>query len=560
MKLKPNLRFLFYIAFYKEVTTLKYDIMIKGKTLLRSFLFLAAMAAVSSCTNEIEVPALAEVKNDGNELSRIEVALPPYLGQGGTRMAIEDGLNFTWAEGDAIGIFTQDEAHNTHSSAIFSIDESTAGSEVASFENFGFKLKPNTSYQAFYPYKPGMNPSSTLIDLSGQKQIGNNNPAHLTNYNYLWADFQSNDNALASFEFVHLTSVLKVTFKNMPDMPWEEFKRMDIKSNYLYFPIKQNFNVWNFGTPYDESTLLSRTISVELENISGGEGDVVIYVMVPSATMEFNQLRFVLCPEEMSNLRKIEYTIQGIDMVTQGRVYSCEIDGTPSRQDDDWNLNGIRYFGQSDSNGNPIYWASTNLGASEPWEIGDYYAWGVSHTYYKYGTSTDPVWNKYYEKGYIVDYHPDYFDGKFHSYISTIQAPNLQPEDDAATVNRNGRWRMPTLAEWKELLEKTTQTWYDAGNTKYNGVAGVEINAKDGNGYGSIFIPKSKILLGKTPIDNWCCFWSSTPALDQQSGTEMAYAILIDDIAVHNNYDTGVAWHRSSGLPIRPVFVSGSED
>lgn len=535
--------------------------MIKGKTLFHGFLFMAALTAVSSCTNEEDALSSTEVKNEDNELSRIEVALPPYLGENGTRMSITNDLKFTWAEGDAIGIFTQDIAHNTHSSAIFSIDESTAGSEVASFENFGFKLKPNTSYQAFYPYKPGMDPSSTLIDLSGQKQIGNNNPAHLTNYNYLWADFQSDENSLASFEFVHLTSVLKVTFKNMPDMPWEEFKRMDIKSNYLYFPVKQNFNVWNFGTPFDESTLLSRTVSVELENISGGEGDVVIYVMVPSATMELNQLRFVLCPKEMSNLRKIEYTIQGIDMVTQGRVYSCEIDGTPSRQDDDWNINGIRYFGQSDSNGNPIYWASTNLGASEPWEIGDYYAWGVSHTYYNYGTSTAPVWNPFYTDGFIDTSHPDYSDGTFHGYIYADQDTNLLPADDAATVNRNGRWRMPTLDEWNELLSITTQIWYEAGNDKYHGVEGIEINAKD-HGYGSIFIPTNNWYAGTISIpNNSCLLWTSTTEIDSERMS--ASAAEIDKNYMNNSNPDKTCkskMRRYFGLPIRPVYVSGNEE
>ena len=34
----------------------------------------------------------------------------------------------------------------------------------------------------------------------------------------------------------------------------------------------------------------------------------------------------------------------------------------------------------------------------------------------------------------------------------------LQPEDDAATVHRGSLYRMPTKAEWNELLERCTWT------------------------------------------------------------------------------------------------------
>ncbi|MBO7316575.1 MAG: hypothetical protein J6U44_05385, partial [Paludibacteraceae bacterium] len=61
----------------------------------------------------------------------------------------------------------------------------------------------------------------------------------------------------------------------------------------------------------------------------------------------------------------------------------------------------------------------------------------------------------------------------------------LEKEDDAATVNMGGSWRMPTKAEQDELRTECTWTW--TSNYNGTGVAGRIVTSKiNGN---SIFLP-----------------------------------------------------------------------
>lgn len=139
-----------------------------------------------------------------------------------------------------------------------------------------------------------------------------------------------------------------------------------------------------------------------------------------------------------------------------------------------------------------VKWASFNLGASAPEEYGDYYAWGIIEPYY---ISLDPLTWRTGKTGYnwasynwcngdynkLTKYCPsnktDYWDGTGTPDGKTV----LDPEDDAAHVNLGGSWRMPTAAEWTELMENCTWTW-----TTQNGVNGYLVTATNGN---SIFLP-----------------------------------------------------------------------
>lgn len=66
----------------------------------------------------------------------------------------------------------------------------------------------------------------------------------------------------------------------------------------------------------------------------------------------------------------------------------------------------------------------------------------------------------------------------------------LDAEHDAVSKATNGTARMPTSAEFQELYDNTTSTWYNSGNTEFNGVAGRKFVSKtDPTKY--IFIPAS---------------------------------------------------------------------
>ena len=124
-----------------------------------------------------------------------------------------------------------------------------------------------------------------------------------------------------------------------------------------------------------------------------------------------------------------------------------------------------------------LKWATCNVGATKPEEYGNYYAWGETETKTTYNWSTYKWCNDSYDTQtkYCTD----------SSYGTVDNKTVLELADDAARANWGGAWRMPTDAEWTELLENCTWTW----TSDYNGtgVAGRIVTSNiNGN---SIFLP-----------------------------------------------------------------------
>jgi|GEM_PF-839751 len=172
-----------------------------------------------------------------------------------------------------------------------------------------------------------------------------------------------------------------------------------------------------------------------------------------------------------------------------------------------------------------VKWASWNVGATSPEEPGGYFSWGETEEKNMY----KEVSYKYYdsEKGYI-DIVP------FDDDLGTSDISGVE-KYDAARLNWGGKWRMPTLEEFKELREKCDWTW-----TEYNGVLGYLIK---GNG-NSIFLPATGYRLGiGLSNDNSYRghYWSSTDA---------SYFYFYDRSFTVGKWKT----MRSGGLTIRPVM------
>ena len=118
-------------------------------------------------------------------------------------------------------------------------------------------------------------------------------------------------------------------------------------------------------------------------------------------------------------------------------------------------------------------WANMNVAASTPEEYGGYYAWGETEEKDNYSWSTYKWCRGSYDTQtkYCTD----------SSYGTVDNKTVLDPEDDVAHVKWGGTWRMPTLDEQKELLNKCTWNW-----TTQNGVNGYKGTGPNGN---SIFLP-----------------------------------------------------------------------
>lgn len=184
-----------------------------------------------------------------------------------------------------------------------------------------------------------------------------------------------------------------------------------------------------------------------------------------------------------------------------------------------------------------VYWAECNVGASKPEESGNFYAWGETELKFNYSWKT----YKFYISGY------DQYDVKFSKYnISDSHGPIdnktiLEPEDDAAYIERGGKWRIPTREEFRALIDQSTRTW-----VTQEGVYGIEVTGPNGN---SIFLPIS-MSSGDFAIGE---YWSSS--LDTQGNTSNAWFFIFNQNGFRGDtLGDDRQGHRYNKRQIRPVY------
>lgn len=115
----------------------------------------------------------------------------------------------------------------------------------------------------------------------------------------------------------------------------------------------------------------------------------------------------------------------------------------------------------------------------------------------------------------------------------------LDPEDDAATVNWGGAWRMPTNDEFSEL--KNNCTWE---YTKQNGVEGYKVTGPSGN---SIFLPMGGYKNHDSFYGGNGYYWSSSLSIDHE---HLVFHLLF---SVNGQQVRTYGCERYYGLLVRPV-------
>lgn len=190
-----------------------------------------------------------------------------------------------------------------------------------------------------------------------------------------------------------------------------------------------------------------------------------------------------------------------------------------------------------------VKWATCNVGADKPENYGDYYAWGEIETKSDYSLSTYKYCNGELNK--ITKYCNISF---FGNNGFTDNKTKLDLNDDVAHVKWGDNWRMPTKAEFEELLSNCTWTW-----SQQNGVTGYIVTSnKTGYTNRSIFLPATGYRVDTSLIQDgaWGSYFSSSLSTDYPSD---AYAC---QIGLNSNLTIQVTMQangRMSGLPVRPV-------
>ena len=175
-------------------------------------------------------------------------------------------------------------------------------------------------------------------------------------------------------------------------------------------------------------------------------------------------------------------------------------------------------------------WATLNIGANNPWEAGDYFAWGEKEpNKASYDWSTYSLCNGTYYS--MTKYNAS--DGK----------TELDPVDDAASVIWGVDWQMPSSTQRVELMDTR---YVNLEWTTQNGVYGLKVKSKKNGNY--IFLPVGGYRSGSELLyTDGGNYWSRSV----NTINSIYYTASAHHFNSSNNY--GQTWLRSNGLNIRPV-------
>ncbi len=185
-----------------------------------------------------------------------------------------------------------------------------------------------------------------------------------------------------------------------------------------------------------------------------------------------------------------------------------------------------------------LLWADCNVGATNPEDYGDYFAWGETTTKVNYTWSTYRYCTVDGNGGLatLTKYNTST------TYGTVDNLTTLDSAADAAAVNMGGGARTPTLNEWQELLDNTTNQW-----TTQNGVNGCLLTAANGN---SIFLPAAGYRDGSelSGAGSYGYYWSSSLYVDRPY-----YA---RDFRFNSDYQGVYGDNRSGGRSVRAVHAA----
>ena len=176
-----------------------------------------------------------------------------------------------------------------------------------------------------------------------------------------------------------------------------------------------------------------------------------------------------------------------------------------------------------------LKWAICNIGASSLEEYGSLFAWGETTT-----KEDEYFWDNYkWCDGSFFSFTKYNFDGM---YGSVDNKNSLELTDDAACANWGGSWRMPTEADFQELIDNCIFIW-----TTHNGALGYKVKSKSNRNI--LFFPAVKSTGTNPSYFGW--YWSSSLG----SSSPLFSRIFFFS---ESNYCVGSSC-RDDGLPVRPV-------
>lgn len=496
----------------------------------QSFLAIFAMAAMSSCSNDNE---LSSTKSEYVNSVRVTVEdFQTEMPTTRTAYIVDgSGFHFQWADGDALGIYPigGDQVK-------FPISKGD-GTASATFDGGAWKLRSEYQYAAYYPFSVDnytISEHTLPVFFTGQTQNGNGSTAHISAYDYL-ACAATTPDAGGGVDLVmkHLGAFLRLQL-TMPKA--DTFSSVELTSDDAQFVTAGTFDL-TAATPAITSTATSSTYTINLTNVATTEKNqvVTVYAIVAPANLSASNIKVTVHGTGQTTYVQ---TVLGKNFDARS-AYNIAVDKFPngtnaSGEDVSWDEpanmeNGHEFVDL----GLSVKWATCNVGANNPEEYGDYYAWGETETKKSYSPSTYKWCN-----GTVSTYTKYCTDS---SYGTVDNKRNLELEDDVAHVKWGGKWRMPNTSEQKELRENCDWIW----KTK-KGINGYEIKSKiNGN---SIFLPAAAwFYYGAISSERGAKGYYMSTSLDEGGGL---HQLRFSEQSFSHKSTTNGRWN---GYPVRPV-------
>ncbi len=201
---------------------------------------------------------------------------------------------------------------------------------------------------------------------------------------------------------------------------------------------------------------------------------------------------------------------------TNPRTITVEEDLSLTAQFMSSTINGHEYVDLGLPSG--LLWATCNVGATRPEDYGSYFAWGETTIKDVYSNS---------------------------NYTYSSKPYTLPLTKDAANANWGGTWRMPTAAEFDELIASCTWTW--TSNYNSTGRAGYIVKSKVSGNTNFIFLPatgyRNDASLNKAGTSG--LYWAASLYLDN---TSCAWCLSIGSSSHNPHYNSCYL-----GRTVRPV-------
>ncbi len=473
-------------------------------------LFAASMA--TSCSSD----SFSEDGNsNGGEGKTVTLTAKVNDNDATTRVGMsketDDAVSFYWHSSDAI--LVQTVSGSTYSDAKFTTETAT-GETSAEFTGTVESAETLGTY-AVYPYSdkhsftsataltynlPATYEYSTVESGIFSKTDGTNTTYRSTSTNIPMVGEITED----AIEFKHIGGLAVIRIDEMPAVSGTLTVTADQQLCGDFTISDLSADGAAMVTSTTTATDDNKTVTFSFSGAATGSAGVFC---LPLATGSYSGMKITINYGETTqtvnygNLYVARASVNAIPLYNHDGTVSkfSKIDGNV------YTLNGQEFVDLGLPSG--LLWATTNIGAEISADFGKYYAWGEVTAY---GEAKD--WGDYAIKT-KYDFTAYKYGTSYSNqtkYNSTDGKKILEAEDDAATRNCGSGSRMPTYAEFNELVNASNCTWtWDESMTNSSNSAVTGHKVVSVNNGSSIFIPASGMYSSTSFTSNNGYYWSS---------------------------------------------------